>query len=180
MRTLLAPLALAAFVTVGGCSADRSAPLAPTTASATRAASALAWRPIQGECALKTLSTVPYPAPPVFRQTAEGTCDLAHLGTSTVHFVQVVNFALGTQSSLTLVYTAANGDELHAASTGTSAPTATGVNFSSTITFAGGTGRFANATGSAHADGSANLAAGTSGYTLDGSIAYDASDAGSR
>jgi hypothetical protein len=141
---------------------------------------ALASRPISGECYLRTLATVPYPAPPNFRQDVTGTCQLAHLGHTTVHFVQVVNFATRTQQSLELTYTAANGDVLRAASAGTSLPTATGVTFSATITFIGGTGRFANATGHAHAEGAADLVAGTSWYTLDGWIAYDAAQQGGR
>jgi hypothetical protein len=185
MRTAIAPLVLATALALAACSGDSPTTLepsaiTPTTLSASRAPSSSASRPIQGECALKTLSTVPYPAPPVFRQTAEGTCDFAHLGQSTVQFVQVVNFALGTQRSLTLVYTAANGDELRAASAGTSTASSTGVSFSSTITFLGGTGRFASATGSARAEGSANLAAGTSAYSLDGAISYDGADAGAK
>jgi hypothetical protein len=129
---------------------------------------------------LTTLVTDPYPAPPVFRQVVTGTCHLAHLGRTTVHFVQVVNFATRTQQSLELTYTAANGDVLRAASQGTSTPNATGLSFSATITFLGGTGRFANATGQAQAAGTADLAAGTSQYTLDGWIAYDASDRSGR
>jgi hypothetical protein len=185
MRTAIAPLVLVTTLALAACSGDSPTTLEPsairaTTFSASRATSSAAPRPIKGECALKTLSTVPYPAPPVFRQTAEGTCDLAHLGQSTVQFVQVVNFALGTQRSLSLVYTAANGDELHAASAGTSTANSTGVSFSSTIAFLGGTGRFTSATGSARAEGSANLTAGTSAYSLDGAISYDAADAGAR
>jgi hypothetical protein len=93
-----------------------------------------------------------------------------------VQFVQVVDFATRTQQSLELTYTAANGDVLRAASAGTSLPTATGVTFSATIRFLGGTGRFTDATGEVRAEGTADLVAGTSGYTLDGWIAYDAAD----
>jgi hypothetical protein len=93
-----------------------------------------------------------------------------------VSFVQIVNFATGTQHSLELTYTAANGDELHAESTGTSFAEAGTVHFDATIIFVGGTGRFSDASGRTHAVGAANLAAGTSHYALDGWIAYNASE----
>ena len=178
MRTATALLFIVPVLALAACSADAptSVRLAPTQGAATKAP--LASRPIQGRCALTILSTTPYPAPPVFRQVAEGTCELSHLGRTTVHFIQLVNFGNGTQHSLALSYTAANGDVLQAASVGISVPNATGVSFTSTSTFLGGTGRFANATGSARAEGSANLAKGTSQYTLDGSISYDASARG--
>ena len=174
MRTALALLCIVPGIALAACSADaptsvRLAPDQPTTTKAS-----VASRPIKGRCSLSIVSTTPYPAPPVFRQVSEGTCELSQLGRTKVHFIQVVNFGNGTQHSLSLSYRAANGDVLQAASAGTSVPTPTGVDFSATITFLGGTGRFASATGSAHANGSANLASATSWYSLDGSISYDA------
>ena len=174
MRTVTALLFIVPGLVLAACSVDAptSARLAPDQASTMKAS--VASRAIKGNCSLKIVSTTPYPAPPVFRQVSEGTCELSPIGRTTVRFIQVVNFGNGTQHSLSLSYRAANGDLLQAASVGTSVPTPTGVNFSATITFVGGTGRFASATGSAHADGSANLASATSWYRLDGSISYDA------
>ena len=176
MRNLAALPLLVSFIV--GCSVD--GPTAPRSARFPHATAASAGagnvsRPMSGQCDLTTLATVPYPAPPVFRQTVTGTCTLTHLGRAAVRFVQVVNFATRTQQSLELAYIAPNGDVLNAASAGTNAPIAGGVSFSATITFAGGTGRFANATGQAHATGRANVAEGTSQYALDGWISYDAS-----
>jgi hypothetical protein len=178
MRTATALLFIVPVLTLTACSADAptTVRLAPTQSEAVN--TPLPSRPIHGRCALTILSTTPYPAPPVFRQVAEGTCELSHLGRTKVHFIQAVNFGNGTQHSLALSYTAANGDVLQAASAGTSVPNATGVSFTSTITFLGGTGRFANAAGSANVEGSANIAQGTSQYTLDGSISYNASARG--
>jgi hypothetical protein len=181
MRFFTALVVLVSAVTLSGCSGDTPTslsslgPTAASSAQATRAAGASESRPISGHCELTTLSTVPAPAPPVFRQTVEGTCQLTELGRTAVHFIQIVNFGTSTQQSVELTYTAANGDVLRAASAGTSTPSAAGVSFSSTITFLGGTGRFANATGQARANGTADLAAGTSQYTLDGWIMFDAS-----
>jgi hypothetical protein len=181
MRSFTALVVLVSVVALSGCSGDTPTslssvgPTATPAAQASLAEGASESRPISGHCELTTLSTVPAPAPPVFRQTVEGTCQLSQLGRTTVHFIQIVNFGTSTQQSVELTYTAANGDVLRAASAGTSTPSAAGVSFSSTITFIGGTGRFANATGQAHAEGTADLAAGTSEYALDGRIAFDAS-----
>lgn len=167
---------------LAGCSSDAVTSPRPATFanSAAMAANQAIVRLMSGECYLTTLATVPYPAPPVFRQDVTGTCELTHLGHVTVHFVQVVNFATRTQHSLELTYTAPNGDVLRAASAGTSLPTATGVTFLATIMFLGGTGRFMTATGQARAEGAANLVAGTSWYTLDGWLGYDAADRSGR
>jgi hypothetical protein len=168
MRTVTALLFIVPGLALAACSADAptSVRLAPDQPSATR--ESIASRPIKGHCSLTIRSTTPYPAPPVFRQLSEGTCEIAPLGRTAVRFLQVVNFGNGTQHSLSLTYRTADGDVLQAASVGTSTPTPAGVNFTATITFLGGTGRFASVTGSARADGSANLASGTSWYSLDG------------
>lgn len=171
-------LCIVAF-TLTGCSGELLT--SPATRSLMSPASARDRRsaqpvPMAGQCALTVSSTVPFPAPPLFRQVASGTCDLTHLGRAAIHFVQVVDFATGTQHSLELTYTAANGDVLRAESVGTSVVEGGTAHFEATINFVGGTGRFANASGQARAVGDAELAAGTSRYTLDGSIEYDASD----
>ena len=180
MRTIRT-LALVPSLVLAACStepltAPRLAPDAPAVVS--RDELVRSARPISGHCELKTLSTTAAPLPPVFRQVAVGTCTLSHLGRSAVDFIQIVNFGAHTQQSQKLTYTAANGDVLNASSVGISTSTPTGVTFSSYITFIGGTGRFVNATGQAHVDGTANLVAGTSMYTLNGSISYgdDADD----
>lgn len=174
MRTIRF-LALVPSFVLAACSDDPiTVPRLATDARATTSLGApgLSARPISGHCELKTLSTTPAPVPPVFRQVAVGTCTLSHLGRSAVDFIQIVNFGARTQRSQKLTYTAANGDVLEASSAGTSTPTPTGVSFSATITFLGGTGRFVHATGQAHADGTANPVDGTSSYALNGSISY--------
>jgi len=179
----LATFPLTVALVAAGCAPDAltSPPTATRPAAGASAdRSTVASLPISGRCALKTLATVPYPAPPVFRQTATGECQLSHLGRVQIDFVQVVNFATRTQQSLELSYTAPNGDILYAASAGTNTPTSTGADFSAVITFAGGTGRFMNARGQAQAVGEANIAAGTSEYALDGWIAYDAADSAGK
>ncbi len=59
---------------------------------------------------------------------------------------------------------------------GTSERTGRGVRFQANVRFAGGTGRFAHATGQARIVGTADFVTNTSAYTLDGRIAYYAAD----
>jgi hypothetical protein len=180
MRAIITLTVLVPALVLAACSGDSpTAPRADARAvSVARAGASPAARQITGRCELRTLATDPYPAPPVFRQTVTGSCMFSHLGRATVHFIQVVNFATRTQHSLELTYTMADGDVLRAASAGTSTPIPSGVAFYATINFIGGTGRFANATGQAQADGTASLVNGTSQYSLDGWIAYGAAGRG--
>ncbi|HEY1458872.1 MAG TPA: hypothetical protein VGH59_02315 [Casimicrobiaceae bacterium] len=76
----------------------------------------------------------------------------------------------------TTVYTAANGDMLFSNFVGAGVFTsATGVSFSGTETYDGGTGRFADATGSAALPGTAEFTSPTAGvgqYSVEGTISY--------
>lgn len=97
-------------------------------------------------------------APPEFippnqaRFIVDGSCELTPLGPATVHIDQIATFNLdGTsESDATITYTFANGDQLvaHSLAQG-GAPNPQGVFlFTATQSFIGGTGRFAQATGS--------------------------------
>ena len=122
----------------------------------------------------------PLPLPPVHRQIDTGTCWFSHLGRTTLYGVQDIVFASGTQSG-ERTFTAANGDVLRAVHAGTSAPSGPGlISFVTTITFVGGTGRFAHATGQMTGAGTANLLTRTTVVTNEGWIAYDASDRSDR
>lgn len=179
-RFILTGLGLGALASCSGDAVTSPAATQSRTASSripSADARGRASVPISGTCALTVLATIPYPAPPVFKQVATGSCTLSHLGKTTVHFVQLVDFGTQTQHSLELTYTAANGDVLRATSAGTSAPIAGGVRFSAVISFAGGTGRFANASGSADATGTADLVTGTSQYQLAGWITPNGANA---
>ena len=135
--------------------------------------------PIVGRCEL-TFNPPPLPLPPVHHQIDTGTCWFSHLGRTSLHGVQDIVFAAGTQSG-ERTFTAANGDVLRAVHAGRSAPGGPGlVNFVTTITFVGGTGRFANATGQMTGAGTANLLTHTTVVTNEGWIAYDASDRADR
>lgn len=170
------------LLTLASCTDDAptSASLdvtAPTGASAATVAPGA--RPIEGRCEL-TFNPPPLPLPPVHRQIDTGTCWFSHLGRTAVYGEQDIVFAAGTQRGVR-TFTAANGDVLYATNVGTSAPSGPGlVGFVTTITFVGGTGRFANASGQMTGAGTANLLTRTTVVTNEGWIAYDASDRSSR
>jgi hypothetical protein len=182
-RLLAIPLVFA----LAACLDDESAVAGPTVvrldASAVVGASAMARPdgalPIEGRCEL-TFNPPPLPLPPVHHQVDTGTCWFSHLGRTALYGVQDIVFAAGTQSG-ERTFTAANGDVLYAVHAGRSAPSGPGVvSFVTTITFVGGTGRFANVTGQMTGAGTANLVTRTTVVTNEGWIAYDASDRAGR
>jgi hypothetical protein len=107
-----------------------------------------------------------------------GTCQLAHLGRTAIHLVQDIDVVNGTQTSVELTFTAANGDVLRASNVGTHVQTGpTTSSFRSTLTITGGTGRFTNAAGQWHLQGTVDLATSTATFAVvDGWISYSASD----
>ena len=176
MRAPTAPALLFAF-TLAGCTG--SAPTTtPQPGEAARLASARghspAPRPIAGRC---ELTVAPLPStPPLIRQTDTGTCQLSHLGMTKYEGVLELDLVARTQHGERTL-TAANGDEVHLTTVGTSAPSGPGlVSFTATFTIVGGTGRFANATGQGVAEGTANLITSKSSVALDGWVAYDAAN----
>ncbi len=88
-------------------------------------------------------------SPPLVSALVEGTGQAAHLGRYTFTFQNVVNTST-MRGTGTYTFTAANGDTLTADVTGTAVPSETpGVLYIvETATITGGTGRFADATGS--------------------------------
>lgn len=178
MRTLL-PLTILLAAAVTGCgdatpfAVDLLAPGAGPLANSHASAAA---RPFMGTCET-TFSPPPFPLPPTHFQIDVGTCQLGHLGRASMYGEQVIDFAAGTQAGERTI-TAANGDVLIVKNVGTSRPGEPGlIHFSATMTFVGGTGRFANATGVAQAEGTANLFTRTTTIDIvDGWIVYDASD----
>jgi hypothetical protein len=106
-----------------------------------------------------------------------GTCHLTHLGLTTIVASQTATpLDNGTLFiTNTVVYTAANGDQLYANFVGIGVFTAIGVSFSGTETYRGGTGRFDNALGSVALSGTAQFTsatAGVGGFTTLGTISY--------
>jgi hypothetical protein len=176
MRTPTAPALLLAF-TLASCAGDNSTTIASSARTATLARAggqASAPKPFAGRC---DLTVAPLPsAPPLIRQTDTGTCQLSHLGRTKYEGVLELDLVARTQRGERTL-TAANGDELHLTTVGTSAPAGPGlVSFTATFTIVGGTGRFAKATGQGRAEGTANLTTSKTSVEMDGWIDYDASD----
>jgi hypothetical protein len=145
-------------------------------AAPVRAGGAAGERPLEGSCDT-TFAALgpPVGLPPVQTLNITLTCRLTHLGLTGGAAVQQVTygappFAIAT----TIVYVAANGDELHASFSGLGFPGPDGltVAFAGTTTYAGGTGRFANATGWSLDTGTASLATSTGALTANGRLTY--------
>jgi hypothetical protein len=115
-----------------------------------------------------------------WRYAATGTGLFLHLGRSSVSVTHCtfVDMASGTGSfgPGTITLTAANGDQLHLVHRGTfrlvMAPDGLTSVFDMTWVAAGGTGRFAGATGSGTTRGSSLLSTGIAAASYEGTIAY--------
>ena len=170
-QTSAALLGVVAFsIGLVACGADDQ-PTAIVTLKPSLERAAKDARPFSGRCET-SFAPLTFPPPPVIRQVDEGECLLSQLGRTSAHIVQDIDIAAGTQQSVEITLTAANGDILHASTTGTNTPNGSGVAFQATMTLMGGTGRFANATGRATVVGSANFQTNTASFVLDGVIAY--------
>jgi len=136
-------------------------------------------RPYSGSCSTVVTPLTP---PGVFPQKLhiDYDCTLAHLGHATAVATQVVTpidqsgVLVTAQITNSTTYTAANGDTLIASFTGTALLNVeTGqVRFIGTETFAGGSGRFEDASGSADLDGSGSFFTNIAFFTAKGRIAY--------
>lgn len=102
-------------------------------------------RPFSGRCEVQVTST---PLSSRIALTGRGVCQLTHLGNSQYVIAVTADPVQGTLTG-SATFTAANGDELRATVAGPFAAGANPTTWQATATFSGGTGRFAEATGSA-------------------------------
>lgn len=145
-----------------------SRPLPAGSALATRNAASVIARPAGGRCVTQ-IEVLPADFP-ILLLRITGDCTLKHLGRATFDMTQSVNLITGAISNNT-TYTAANGDVLRAPFTGVVSFNPDGsVSFTGSEVYAGGTGRFSNASGSSALSGTATLSTGE--YTTSGSITY--------
>ena len=158
-------------LTLASCTTDQiSNPSTESLASPTLSREAPVERPLKGECDVAA----------VFTSETEllimGSCELAHLGHTTVVAYQTIDptsFPIAYTNSTT--YTAANGDELRTTDIGTAMPGPEGLTLSGAVTVIGGTGRFTDATGEAALNGAVRFTgpASTIGnYSLVGRLTY--------
>jgi len=129
-------------------------------------------RPFTGDCTLFSEGLV-FTGPASATQVITGTCNLTHLGRSSIVIHENIDFTVSAYSSVAII-TAANGDELHATFVGIATPGATGLSLAGSMNVTGGTGRFANAGGSSSQSGFVpyDPTAGAATYQLDGRLAY--------
>lgn len=171
-----AALVFSAALGIGGCGADaptRASPVAPSLVATVPIPASVAARPFSGTCEITSTQVLGF-NPPILDQLSTAVCTATHLGRIDLRNVQQINVATGVQTG-NATYTTANGDLVYASSAGAATPTgATTISFTGQATIAGGTGRFAQATGQLHVAGTADNATGTGSFTYDGWIAYDA------
>jgi hypothetical protein len=128
--------------------------------------------PFKGSWHSVETSTVNFPnGIPTSTVVLEGTGNATHLGRFTVEADLVINLLTGFGTG-TEVFTAANGDTVNATGFGQAQlPPAQGfVTIVETLTITGGTGRFANATGSYTLTRLLNISTGVSTGSFDGTI----------
>jgi hypothetical protein len=176
MRTPTASAVVVALA-LAACSPDgpRSllAPTASNAAAGDRAAvAAMQTMSIHGDLDAVESAT-PQPAPPAIPTQLvthlDGSGTASHLGRYTV--AADFRITLATSSSVGLMtFTAANGDVLTTTMTGHAVPTDGGARITETATITGGTGRFANATGTLAIQRLESHATGISAGSFDGTI----------
>lgn len=133
-------------------------------------------RPLEGSCSatFAVIGLDPGP-PPIQTIFLDLTCDLSHMGATVGGATQRVTLGIPPWNiATTIVYVAANGDELHTAFSGAGfpSPDGTAVAFAGRTDYAGGTGRFANASGWSLDTGSASLITSEGTIAISGAISY--------
>ena len=164
------------------CGSDGTLPMEETGAGSP-SFSAAPSRSMSGTCSSTYVISDPVFLPPPdddivvsFVATHEGTCQLAHLGRTTMRTTELVTFddnGIHIQGA-PVVLIAANGDELHASENDAlSGFREDGTfSFTGTWTFTGGTGRFAGAGGSLEVAGTGNTITNSAYRSVLGWISY--------
>jgi hypothetical protein len=135
-------------------------------------------RPFGGTCTFASTLLPPEPGQPpnVVRFHQDEVCHLRHLGLTTASTTETVTFTeTGLVFVTTITYTAANGDQLFTTESGTATPPDQNglIHFSGTQTVTGGTGRFADASGSFSEVGTVNPATATGEVEfISGTLSY--------
>ena len=182
MRDSLLPstVVLACVFALGCTDAPPTSPGDDPTAGSARGLSSAATpeRPFAGSCTFVSTVLPPAPGQPpnVVRIQQDEVCHLTHLGLTTAITEEILTFtATGATVVVTATYTAANGDQLFTIFNGTAGPPDQNgvVQFSGTETVTGGTGRFADASGSFSVVGSVTPATLTGEHEfVSGTLSY--------
>ena len=185
-------------LSIAGCS-DGS-PIAPSDDDTARlqsdkSLSSQVGRPIKGDCTTTITFIDPgaagqcamfQPVPSAFIAIG-GTCAISHLGRTELDAVQQLIFLLDGSGNPVIIQgqpvvtglrncstlTAANGDALvHTTVGDVQAAGPAQVAFAGSMTFVGGTGRFAGASGPATFSGTASLATNSGAFSFEGTVVY--------
>jgi hypothetical protein len=180
MGRKLALASTATLIAVLGCSsADQT-----TGPSLARGGNSPVTRPLTGRCETD-VTIVSIGADGRLDLNIDYTCQMSHLGRTHNTVTQTV-IPTGPPAGVLLTgivnntgaYVAANGDRVNSSFTGTGVTNLANFTavFEGTDTFSGGTGRFANASGTAHIQGTAVLdpatGTGKGQFTIEGTITY--------
>jgi len=168
-RSLMISAAVAS-IALSACATDRITGGLPNDSPALSLTTNPIERPWTGECKVEATFTG------ATTLHIAGTCQLAHLGRVSVVAEQTIEpGATGIIYRNTATYTAPNGDELRTTNVGVATPNADGLTLGGTETAVGGTGRFADASGSAALAGSVRFTSASTtigGYSLDGRLSF--------
>ena len=170
IKSRLAFAASLIVLTLIGCSDDGLSGSAESITSPSLSKAIPSDRPWSGECDVAAVFTS------ATELLIRGTCELAHLGRTTMFAVQTIDpTSIPIAYTNATTYTAANGDELRTTDIGTATPNTDGLTLSGAVTVIGGTGRFVNASGDASLSGAVRFTgpASTAGkYSLTGRVTY--------
>jgi len=170
LTTLTRYTAAAAF-TLAGCASDRVIATSDDSAGSLGVSTSQSVaRPWKGRCDVDASFTSPTTL------SIAGTCQLAHLGRTTVSAIQTIAPGpTGIVYTNTATYTSANGDQLITTNAGIATPNASGLSLLGIETAAGGTGRLENSSGTATLAGAVAFTSPTTttgSYFLDGTLNY--------
>jgi len=181
MHAALTSVGLVGVALFVGCS-QPSTPTSPASLSSASLSTASSEANATGAGVLSNNQAVPFKGslegtatitpgtPPFLSVSIEGTGNATHLGRFTVEIPHVVNTTNRTSTG-TYEFTAANGDTLTAGFTGQATLTAPGVlSIVEIATITGGTGRFADATGSFTVERLFNQVTGVTTGSFEGAI----------
>jgi hypothetical protein len=186
MRPSTLPAILLSLM-LAACAGDNSA-TAPRPGSASRTVAGAATRnasaePLTGTCASQDAQAPVFTPPFFLDQVIAGTCQFSKLGRTNMRLLQQVNLFTGAAIG-TVTFTAANGDALNVTQSSASADIGPmRKSFTGTAVIAGGSGRFADASGGLELEGTLTFDLQGIGHafsTYTGRLVYDASDRGAE
>ena len=165
--------AIAGFALAGLAAACGASPVSPSATPGNGltvfAAGAGAATPFKGT--LEGAYTLAFPSPLILLVQGTGTGNATQLGQFTFDYDEIVDLSTGAGTG-TYEFTAANGDTLSADWTGAGFPTddPTVLRIVENATISGGTGRFANASGSFRVERLFSFISNSGGGSFDGTI----------